>query len=59
MPSTTNWTTRKRSCSTVYTHKDIPWQVIHSHNTGKIEWRQIDFDTVEEAMLAAEDWYNV
>ena len=55
----TNWTQRKRSCSTIYTHPDIPWQVIVSHNTGKIEWRQIDFDTVEEAMRAAEEWYNV
>ena len=53
------WTKRQRSCSTVWTHPDIPWQVIQMNNTGKIEWRQIEFNSVEEAMEAAEDWYNV
>lgn len=53
------WTKRQRSCSTVWTHPDIPWQVIQMNNTGKIEWRQIEFSSVEEAMEAAEDWYNV
>ena len=53
------WTKRQRSCSTVWTHPDIPWQVIQMNNTGKIEWRQIEFSSVEEAMEAAEDRYNV
>lgn len=54
-----NWTMRKRSCSTVWTHPDIPWQIIHMHNTDKIEWRQIEFETVEVAKVYAEDFYNV
>ena len=54
-----NWTMRKRSCSTVWTHPDIPWQIILMHNTGKLEFRQVEFETVEEAMEWAQEFYNV
>ena len=50
---------RKRSCSTVWTHPDIPWQIILMHNTNKIEFRQVEFDTVQEAMEWAQEFYNV
>lgn len=55
--SNNKWEKRVRSCSTIWTHPDIPWQVIQMNNTGKITCREIEFKTVEEAMKAIEDYY--
>jgi len=47
------WKVNRRSCSTIYTHPDIIYQVIVS-NSGRIEWNDIDFVSVVDAKRYAE-----
>lgn len=48
------WQVRRRSCSTIYTHPEIVYQVIHTHSNDKIEWHNFSFLTVGDAMDFAE-----
>lgn len=51
------WTKRVRSCSTIYYHPMINYQIIHYHNGDKIVFGPKEFTTVEEAKQYAEENY--
>ena len=48
------WIKRSRPCTTVYTHPELVYQIIHYHNSDRIVWNDIEFVSVEDAMKFVE-----
>lgn len=49
-----NWTQRRRTCSTIYTLPENPYQVIWEHQENLITYKGKKYPTVELAKEQAE-----